>query len=66
MTNFFCTLWGNKYGIEYVQNLYNAVQRNYDGEFKFYCQTDRALHIDEVHELPFGKYKRQFMNFINM
>jgi hypothetical protein len=57
MTSFFCTLWGDKYSIDYVRNLHNAVKRNYDGEFKFYCQTDRELRIEGVHELPFGKYK---------
>jgi hypothetical protein len=57
MTSFFCTLWGDKYGLEYVQNLHNAIKRNYIGEFKFYCQTDKKLNIEEVVELPFGKYK---------
>lgn len=57
MTSFFCTFWGDKYDKKYVQNLHNAVQRNYAGSFEFYCQTDQKLDIPGVIELPFGRYK---------
>ena len=53
MVSFICSLWGDKYSPEYVQKLHNAVKRYYDGEFKFYCQTDRELNITGVEELPF-------------
>lgn len=56
MISFFCTFWGTKYSKDYVQKLYNAVQRNYIGDFKFYCQTDQKLDLDKVIELPFGRY----------
>lgn len=57
MTNFFCTFWGDKYSKQYVQNLHNAIARNFNGEFKLYCQTDQVLGIPGVTELPFGRYK---------
>lgn len=53
MTSFLCSLWGDKYPIEYVQNLHDAVKRNYDNDFVFYCQTDRKLDIEGVIEIPF-------------
>ena len=39
----FITLkWGNKYGPEYVNRLYNSIKKTYGGPFEFYCFTDDA------------------------
>ena len=45
--NVVCVYYGNKYGTEYVQKLYNMVQRHLTIPHKFYCFTDhpRMNHI---------------------
>lgn len=53
MINFICSLWGNKYSIEYVDKLYSMVERNCSRKFKFYCQTDRMGFREEINVLPF-------------
>ena len=40
MTNIVCLKWGNKYGPEYVNRLYQAVQRHTTRSFKFWCFTE--------------------------
>ena len=40
--NFACVCYGTKYSLEYVQKLYNMVQRNTTVDHKFYCFTDRT------------------------
>ena len=40
MKNFVCVCWGDKYPFEYVQKLYNMVQRNTTVEHKFIVFTD--------------------------
>ncbi|WP_323841510.1 MULTISPECIES: glycosyltransferase [unclassified Moraxella] len=40
-----CMKWGTKYGAEYVNRLYNMVQRNMTLPFTFVCLTDDALGI---------------------
>ena len=63
MKNFVCVCWGNKYPYEYVQKLYNMVQRNTTVEHKFIVFTDnlslrRKLTSDiEVRELFFNDYE---------
>lgn len=37
-----CMKWGDKYGPEYVNRLYNMVERNTTLPFKFICFTDNA------------------------
>lgn len=54
--NFFCTYWGDKYPIKYVQNLHRMVGEHYSGQFSFFCQTDIKLNIAGVEEIPFLKY----------
>ena len=53
MINFICSLWGDKYSIDYVDKLYSMVERNCKREFKFYCQTDKIGFREEVNTLPF-------------
>ena len=38
--NFCCVFYGTKYKFEYVQNLYNMVQRNLTIPHNFVCFTD--------------------------
>ena len=40
--NFACVCYGDKYPVEYVQKLYNMVQRNTTIEHKFYVFTDHV------------------------
>ena len=50
-----CMKWGNKYGCEYVNRLYNMVARNTTVDFKFVCFTDNGDGIDpnvEIRPLP--------------
>jgi tetratricopeptide (TPR) repeat protein len=37
-----CVKWGAKYGVDYLINLYNAVQRNLSIPHNFYCLTDNV------------------------
>lgn len=50
-----CMKWGDKYGAEYVNRLYNMVKRNTTLPFKFICFSDRNDGITsevEVRPLP--------------
>lgn len=40
--NFACVCYGQKYSLEYVQKLYNMVQRNTTVDHKFYVFTDHV------------------------
>jgi len=42
MVNFACVCYGQKYSVEYVQKLYNMVQRNTTIDHKFYVFTDHV------------------------
>jgi len=46
MINFLCLKWGDKYSVDYVNILYNMVQRHYSKEFNFYCMTDNSEGIN--------------------
>ena len=35
-----CMKWGNKFGPEYVNNLYHMVKRNITLPFRFVCMTE--------------------------
>jgi len=48
--NFACVYYGNKYKVEYVQNLYNMVKRHLTIDHKFYVFTD---HV-KLHKLVEG------------
>lgn len=41
-----CMKWGTKYGAEYVNRLYNMVNRHTTLPFKMVCLTDRTEGID--------------------
>tara|TARA_B100000287_G_scaffold82539_1_gene75231 strand:- start:1656 stop:2429 length:774 start_codon:yes stop_codon:yes gene_type:complete len=52
--NFICSYWGDKYPVEYVNRLYNMVERNYHAPFVFYCQTYKHHGLNPKIELiPF-------------
>jgi len=46
MVRFNCLKWGDKYGPEYVNRLYNSILRNYDGDFEFVCYTDNTSGVE--------------------
>ena len=55
--NIVCLKWGDKYGGEYVNNLYNAVKRHSTIPFDFHCFTERTQDINPnviTHPLPHG------------
>jgi len=55
MTMIFLTIkWGDKYGPEYVNNLFKMVQKNYTGEWRFACFTDDPtdLECSEIYPIP--------------
>jgi hypothetical protein len=46
-----CVKWGTKYGVEYVEKLYQSVVRNLDArrvKVTFYCLTDDVTAMDVV------------------
>lgn len=49
--NFICLKWGNKYGPEYVNRLYNSIEQLYSGSFSFCCFTDSSLGISNKVEI---------------
>lgn len=47
--------WGEKYGAEYVNKLYNMVSRNTTQPFQLHCFTDNGMGIVDsvqIHDLP--------------
>jgi hypothetical protein len=46
MINIVCLKWGSKYGPEYVNRLFYAVQRHVTKPFRFWCFTDDDTGID--------------------
>ena len=53
MVNILCSLWGEKYTIDYVDKLYSMVKRHCPVPFDFYCQTDKKGIRKEVNIIPF-------------
>ena len=43
-----CVKWGTKYGMDYLNNLYAAVQRNLSILHKFYCLTDDIVSLSKM------------------
>ena len=57
MKNFVCVCWGDKYPFEYVQKLYNMVQRNTTVEHKFIVFTDNvSMHGKLSPEIEIRKF----------
>jgi len=60
LVNIICMKWGDKYGSEYVNTLFNMVKRNLTIPFRFICLTDNINGIlSEVEIKPIPK-----INFI--
>jgi hypothetical protein len=54
MIDIVCFKWGPKFGPEYVNNFYNAVQRNTTVEHRFICYTDDPEGVDDrIETRPF-------------
>ena len=58
--NFACVCYGIKYKLEYVQKLYNMVQRHTTIPHKFYCFTD---HVNPNQQLTGDIIIKQFPMF---
>ena len=58
--NFACVCYGIKYKLEYVQKLYNMVQRHTTIPHKFYCFTD---HVNPQQQLIGDVIIKQFPMF---
>ena len=63
-----CMKWGDKYGAEYVNRLYNMVARNTTLPFKFVCFTDNANGLlPEIESRPLPDHATlQSMHEIHM
>ena len=67
MLSILCLKWGNKYGPEYVNRLYNQCTEFINLDFKFYCATDNSNKINPKikildlndYEIPVCKYGGQ-------
>lgn len=67
MLNIVCLKWGDKYGPEYVNRLYNMCKKFYTNHFTFYCATDDSEGINkdiqilnyEDFKAPTGKWGGQ-------
>lgn len=58
MINIVCLKWGDKYGPEYVNRLYNMCKKFYTNPFKFYCATDDSKGIiDDVNILDIKDFQ---------
>jgi len=62
LVNIVCVYWGSKYKPEYVQNLYNMVERHLTIPFNFICFTDHVnLHDLVKGNITFKKFHRHEM-----
>lgn len=55
MIDIVCLKWGDKFGPEYVNNLFSGIERNSTVPFKFHCFTDDTTGVLEniqCHKLP--------------
>ena len=63
MYNFACVCYGDKYPPEYVQKLYNMVERNTTIDYKFYCFTDLVkIHKQVEGNIIFQKFPEDDLN----
>lgn len=63
MYNFACVCYGDKYSPEYVQKLYNMVERNTTIDYKFYCFTDLVkIHKQVEGNITFQKFPEDDLN----
>ena len=46
MIDIVCFKWGPKFGPEYVNNLYNAIQRHVTVPHRFICYTDDPTGVE--------------------
>jgi hypothetical protein len=58
MINIVCLKWGDKYGPEYVNKLFNQCKKFINTEFEFYCATDNPVGINpQIQILDFHCYE---------
>jgi hypothetical protein len=69
MINVVCLKWGKKYGPEYVNRLYSAVERNTTRPFRFWCFTEDSVGINsniKVVPLQFADQLDSWWNKISL
>lgn len=62
-----CMKWGDKYGAEYVNRLYNMVSRHLTLDFQMICLTDDSSGIDPAvtcHPIPKMDLPAEFMSVV--
>lgn len=67
MIKIVCLKWGDKYGPEYVNKLYNSINRNCTLPFDLHCFTDDPSGINKdvvTHELPYSNTVASWWNKI--
>jgi hypothetical protein len=58
--SFFTMKWGTKYGPEYVNKLFDQLERTYSDHFEFYCVTDDPSQLyDNINILTFEDIEYQ-------
>jgi len=56
MIHVVCSRWGTKYGAEYVNRLYEMVNKYLRAQFTFYCQTEDTQNIlPNIECIPFSR-----------
>ena len=67
MLSILCLKWGDKYGPEYVNRLYNQCKEFIKLDFNFYCATDNSKNLNSKikildyndYAIPIGKYGKK-------
>jgi len=62
-----CLKWGDKYGPEYANRLYNGIKRNCTLPFELHCFTDDKTGINQdiiTHDLPYSTTVASWWNKI--
>ena len=50
MKTILCMKWGDQYSVDFVNQLYNGVQANITGDFRFVCLCDDATGLNPAIE----------------
>lgn len=65
MINIYTVKWGTKYGPEYVNKLYERVNKTTAKDFKFFCLTEDSVGLNsdiEIISFPEGNYYEKWWN----
>ena len=56
MLSILCLKWGDKYGPEYVNRLYNQCKEFIKLDFNFYCATDNSKNLNSKIQITYHLY----------